>query len=147
MGAIASGGVLVLNEDVLVAARVTRSELAAATRREQAELARRERAYRGALDPIEFAGRTVLAVDDGLATGATMMAAVAALRRRDAKAVVVAAPVAARKTFAELAGRADAIECALTPEPFIAVGVWYRAFRATTDAEVRALLEDAARRT
>jgi predicted phosphoribosyltransferase len=146
MGAIASGGVLVTNREVLAAARIAPAEIEAAIERERAELERRERLYRGGLDAIDLHGRIALAVDDGLATGATMRAAIEALRRRTAEAVVVAVPIAAPVTCTELARHADAIVCVQTAEPLIAVGVWYRDFTATSDDEVRELLEDAARR-
>jgi predicted phosphoribosyltransferase len=146
MGAIASGGVLVTNREVLAAARIVPTEIEAAIERERAELERREHLYRGGLDPIDLQGRIALAVDDGLATGATMRAAIEALRRRTATAVIVAVPIAAPSTCRELAPHADAIVCAHTAEPLIAVGVWYRDFTATSDEEVRALLTDAAHR-
>lgn len=145
MGAIASGGVQVVNEDVLAAAGVGRAGLDAVTVRERGELARRERAYRGERGALALAGRVALVVDDGLATGATMRAAIAALRRRDVAATVVAVPVAAPEICAELARHADELVCALAPRPFVAVGAWYEDFDATSDAEVRSLLDAAAR--
>jgi predicted phosphoribosyltransferase len=146
MGAIASGGVLVTNREVLVAARIAPNEIETAIERERAELGRRERLYRGGLQAIDLHGRIALVVDDGLATGATMRAAIEALRRRAARAVVVAVPIAAPTTCRELARHADGIVCAHTAEPLIAVGVWYRDFTATSDEEVRDLLEEAADR-
>jgi predicted phosphoribosyltransferase len=112
--------------------------------RERRELERRERLYRGASAPIEVERRTAIVVDDGLATGATMRAAIAALRERNARAIVVAVPVASSATCDELAGEADEVVCARKPEPFMAVGLWYRDFTATDDEEVRRLLERSA---
>lgn len=139
-GAIAAGGVRVLNPDVISEARLRQAAIARITADERFELDRREVLYRGGRPAIDAAGRTALAVDDGLATGATMRAAVAALRARGAASVVVAVPVAAPPTCVELARRADAVICALTPEPFVAVGLWYSDFSPTTDDEVRGLL-------
>jgi predicted phosphoribosyltransferase len=141
MGAVASGGACVLNEEVIDALAVDRRTLEEVLERERGELERRERLYRGASAPIEVERRTAIVVDDGLATGATMRAAVAALRERSVRAIVVAVPVASSATCEELAGVADKIVCARTPEPFMAVGLWYRDFTATGDEEVRRLLE------
>ena len=143
MGAIASGGVRMLNEDVVAMARVSERDVETVTLREEHELARRERAYRGDRSSPDVAGRTVILVDDGLATGATMRAAAAGVRRLDAAAVVVAVPAAAADTCELLAHEADEVVCLTTPEPFHAVGLWYEDFSATTDDEVRALLEEA----
>jgi len=143
MGAIASGGVRMLNEDVVAMARVSERDVETVTLREEHELARRERAYRGDRSSPDVAGRTVILVDDGLATGATMRAAAAGVRRLDAAAVVVAVPAAAADTCELLAHEADEVVCLPTPEPFHAVGLWYEDFSATTDDEVRALLEEA----
>jgi putative phosphoribosyl transferase len=112
---------------------------------EQAELERREQLYRAGRPPLDVGGRTAILVDDRLATGSTMRAAVAALRQRGAGRVVVAVPIAAPETCDELAAEVDAIVCAATPEPFHAVGLWYANFEQTTDEEVRELLEAAAR--
>jgi putative phosphoribosyl transferase len=144
MGAIASGGVRVVNRQVVSALELDEQDIEAAAAREQAELERRERLYRGARPAPELAGRTAILVDDGLATGSTMRAAVAALRRLDAAHIVVAVPVAAPETCAALAPEVDEIVCARTPDPFYAVGLWYRDFSQTTDEEVRQLLDDAA---
>ena len=138
-GAIASGGVRVLNADVLAEARLTPERIEKITRAERLELNRRERLYRGDSGPLELAGRTALIVDDGLATGATMRAALQAVRQRQA-VPVVAVPVAAASTRAALEHCADAIVCTITPEPFVAVGLWYRDFNPTSDEEVRQLL-------
>jgi predicted phosphoribosyltransferase len=145
MGAIASGGVRVLNRDVLALIEIGSAEIAALTARERRELELREQLYRGERTPIDVTGRTTVVVDDGLATGATMRAAIAALRERRAAAIVVAVPIASPDTCAELAPAADELICARTPEPFMAVGLWYEDFSATSDEEVRALLEASAR--
>jgi predicted phosphoribosyltransferase len=113
--------------------------------REQQELARRERIYRGGRPPPDVRGRTVILVDDGLATGATMYAAVKALRQQQANRIVVAVPIASPETCKELSGEVDDIVCAVTPEPFYAVGLWYEDFSQTTDEEVRDLLARSAR--
>ena len=142
MGAIASGGVRVTNDgsdDWPVAA----AELEAVTAREQAELERRERLYRGARPFPQLADRTVLLVDDGLATGATMRAAVRAVRRQGAARIVVAVPVGARDSVEALRAEADQVFSVSTPEPFRAVGLWYRDFDQTSDDEVRRLLAPA----
>lgn len=144
MGAIASGGVRVLNEDVVQALGISEDDLATVVAQELQELKRRERAYRGNRPPPDVRGKTVLLIDDGLATGSTMRAAVAALRRQDPARIVVAVPVGAPETCAEFQEEADEAICAQTPDPFYAVGLWYRDFSQTTDEEVRELLERAA---
>jgi putative phosphoribosyl transferase len=144
MGAIATGGVRVLDERVVRTARVTRAELDAVTAAEQRELERRERQYRGDRPPPDVAGRTVILVDDGLATGSTMRAAVAALREEGAARVVVAVPIAPPDTCDAFRDVVDDIVCARTPEPFYAVGLWYEDFSQTTDDEVHELLDRAA---
>ena len=141
MGALASGGVRVVNHDVVAAFRVPREVIDAVERTESAELDRRERAYRGARPPVDVRGRTALLIDDGLATGATMRAAVKALRLREAARIVVAVPVGAPETCGALAAQVDEVVCAVTPRPFLAVGYWYEEFEQTTDEEVRTLLE------
>jgi predicted phosphoribosyltransferase len=140
MGAIASGGAQVLNRDVIDSLRIPASAIAAVVREEQQELERRARAFRGTRPEPDVRGKTVLLVDDGLATGSTMRAAVAALRRREPAAIVVAAPVGSTTTCAVLQDEADAVVCAATPEPFYAVGQAYEDFTQTTDEEVRDLL-------
>jgi predicted phosphoribosyltransferase len=140
MGAIASGGVQVLNEDVLESIAVPQAAIDAVTRTEQLELDRRERTYRGGRPLVPIKGRMVILVDDGLATGSTMRAAVAAVRRLGPSRVVVAVPVGARQTCQRLLEVADEVVCAFTPEPFMAVGLWYHDFSQTTDAEVGQLL-------
>jgi predicted phosphoribosyltransferase len=140
MGAIASGDVRVLNEDVVTSYRVPAAAIEAVAREERAELERREQAYRGGrpLSPVE--GRTVILVDDGLATGSTMRAAVLAVRRLGPARVVVAAPVGSWQACRDLREIADDVVCPLVPEPFHAVGLWYGDFSQTTDDEVRRLV-------
>ena len=140
MGAIATGGVRVLNPDIVGALGIPPSVIDAVAAREQQELVRRERLYRGDRPPPEVSGRTVILIDDGLATGATMRAAAAALRQQQPARLVIAVPVAAPSTCAELRDEVDEIICAMTPEPFYAVGFWYEDFSPTTDEEVRRLL-------
>jgi predicted phosphoribosyltransferase len=140
MGAIASGGVRVLNDDVLESVAVSRAAVDAVTRTEQLELERRERAYRAGRPFVPVEGRTVLLVDDGLATGSTMHAAVLAARRLHPTRVVVVVPVGARQACQALRAVADEVVCPFTPEPFRAVGLWYADFSQTTDDEVRLLL-------
>ena len=141
IGAIASGGVRVLNEDLIRLLGVPNNVLQDITARELEELRRREAAYRGSRPPEPIAGRTVILVDDGLATGASMRAAVRALRREGAARIVVAVPVAAADTCESLRPEVEDVVCAVTPEPFTAVGAWYEDFRQTTDEEVRELLD------
>jgi len=145
MGAIASGGVQVLNERV-VSQGIPGHIIQQVARNERRELERRERAYRGNRPPPEIRGHTVILVDDGLATGATMRAAAEALRRLGPSRLVVAVPVAAPETCEEFRGEVDEIVCGRTPEPFQAVGLWYDDFSQTTDEEVQDLLERAQRK-
>jgi putative phosphoribosyl transferase len=140
MGAIASGGVQVMNEDVATWYRPSTAAIEAVARAERLELERRERAYRDGRPPVPIEGRIVLLVDDGLATGSTMRAAVLAIRRLRPARVVVAVPVGARETCESLGEIADEVVCALIPEPFSAVGLWYVDFSQTSDDEVRQLL-------
>jgi len=140
MGAIATGGVRVLNEQVMRSLRPSAEELAEVESKELEELNRREREYRRDRAPLDVTGKTVILVDDGLATGSTMRAAVAALRRIKPSRIVVAAPVGAADTCAEFASEADEVVCAHEPEPFYGVGMWYEDFAQTTDDEVRELL-------
>jgi putative phosphoribosyl transferase len=146
MGAIATGGVLVPNEEVIAALGITDDIIASAAAREKEELVRRERQYRGDRPAPDLEGRTVILVDDGLATGSSMRAAIAAVKKQGPTRIVVAVPVAAAATCGELAQEVDDVVCALTPEPFQAVGLWYADFSQTTDAEVRALLERAVKK-
>lgn len=140
MGAIATGGTRVMNDEVLSMLRVPAAAIEAEAQREMVELERRERAYRDGHQPETVRGKHTLLVDDGLATGASMRAAVAALRQLDPASITVAVPVAAQETCEEIEAEVDALVCMATPEPFVAVGMWYRDFRATTDDEVRELL-------
>jgi len=140
MGAIASGGVRVMNDDLVRQIGVPPEDIEAAVRREATELARREREYRGNRPPPDVRNRTAILIDDGLATGATMRAAALALRRLGPARIVVAVPVASESTCDEFRGEVDEVVCSVTPEPFHAVGVWYDDFSQTSDAEVQALL-------
>jgi putative phosphoribosyl transferase len=140
MGAIASGGICVLNREVVSAYRIDDATIEAATAQERRELARRERLYRGDRPYPALEDRCVILVDDGIATGATLRAGLAALRQRRLARLVIAVPVAPPDTVERLRGEADDIVCLATPEPFFAVGQWYRDFSQTTDAEVRELL-------
>jgi predicted phosphoribosyltransferase len=139
MGAVATGGVRVLNDEIVRGLGISNHEIDAAAARELQELARRERLYRGDRPPPDIASRTVILVDDGLATGATMRAAIAAVRRQQPARIVVAVPTASPDTFEALKAEADDVVCAMTPEPFLAVGHWYEDFTQTTDDEVREL--------
>jgi predicted phosphoribosyltransferase len=143
MGAIASGDVRVLNEDVVRWYRIPEEVIDEVAREEQAELERRESAYRAGRSPVEVSDRVVLLVDDGLATGSSMKAAVRAVRARTPSRIVVAVPVGAPETCRELATIADEVVCARTPADFSAVGQWYLDFSQTTDDEVRQLLSEA----
>lgn len=143
MGAIAAGGVRVLNPEVVGPGNVSDATIELATTRELAELERREGAYRDGRPPADPRGRTVILVDDGLATGSTMLAAVEAVRLHEPDRVVVAVPVASISTRDAVGSVVDEIVCAATPEPFYAVGAWYDDFAQTTDDEVRELLRAA----
>lgn len=140
MGAISTGGVRVMNEQVLAMVPVSEQAIAAVAAQEERELERREREYRGDRPVPELEGRTVILVDDGLATGSTMRAAVLAVRAHEPGRLVVAVPVAAAETCDEFRSDVDEIVCAITPEPFVAVGLWYDDFGQTTDDEVKKLL-------
>lgn len=142
MGAIASGGVRVLNDDVVEWYRISPEIIEQVAREEQTELERRERAYRNGRAPVELRGRTVVLVDDGLATGSTMRAAVQAVRAQGPSKIIVAVPVGAPDTCRQFSDVADEVICARTPEPFSAVGLWYRDFTPTNDAQVRELLHE-----
>jgi putative phosphoribosyl transferase len=140
MGAIASGDVVVMNEDVVKAMKVSDEVVEAKIASERQELARRESAYRDDRPSLHVERRTVILIDDGLATGSTMRAAVTALRRQRPARIVVAAPIGAASTCDEIRTIADEVICAVTPEPFRAVGLWYDNFEQTSDDEVSDLL-------
>lgn len=140
MGAVATGGVRVLNDQVVHTLAIPDYVIDAVADWETEELKRRERLYRGARPPPEVRGKTVILVDDGLATGSTMLAAVRALRQQGPARIVVAVPVASPDTCELLKASVDEVVCAATPEPFYAVGLWYRDFSQTSDEEVRELL-------
>jgi predicted phosphoribosyltransferase len=140
MGAIATGGVRVRNPEVVEYLRIPDEVLDEVTARERQELERRERLYREGRPALSPRGRVVILVDDGLATGSTMRAAILALRQQQPASIVVAVPVAAKQTCEELRAVADEVVCAVMPDPFYAVGLWYEDFAQTTDEEVRELL-------
>jgi putative phosphoribosyl transferase len=140
LGAIAGGGVRVLNQDVVHGLGIESEEIERVTQRELPELERRERQYRAARPPLDVPGRTVILIDDGLATGSTMRAAVSALRRMAPAKIVVAIPVAARSTCEELRAEVDELVCTATPDNFYAVGQWYRHFPQISDEEVEGLV-------
>ena len=144
MGAIASGGIRVLNEDLVQTAGIPDEVIAAVAAEEEQELERRERDYREGRPPLNVQGRTVILVDDGLATGSSMRVAVLALKRKRPAQIVVAVPVGAPTTCAEFEPEVNQIICAVTPEPFRSVGQWYGGFSQTSDEEVRDLLRRAA---
>ncbi|HET7184547.1 MAG TPA: phosphoribosyltransferase [Terriglobales bacterium] len=143
MGAIASGGVRVLNREVVDALGIPEASIEEVSRREEEELQRRERQYRGDRPSLDVSGKTGILVDDGLATGSSMRAAAAALRQAGAARIVIAVPVASRATCDQLREEGNDVVCATTPEPFFAVGQWYKDFAQTTDEEVRELLDRA----
>src|SRR3981189_3378946 len=145
MGAVATGGVRVLNDQLVERLGIPEQMIDAVAARELQELARRERRYRGGCPPPDVKGRTVILVDDGLATGASMHAAIMALRRLQPARIVVAVPTAAPETCEQMRALADEVVCAVTPQPFRAVGLWYEDFSETSDEEVRDLLASARR--
>lgn len=144
MGALATGEVLVLNTPLLQQLRMSPEMLQEVYRREKQELARREELYRSGRPPYEIEGKEIIVVDDGLATGASMKAAVLALRRFSPKKIVVAVPVSAEETYLELKKLVNETVCLNRPDPFIAVGAWYEDFSQTSDEEVQELLHLAA---
>ncbi|MBX3155051.1 MAG: phosphoribosyltransferase [Deltaproteobacteria bacterium] len=145
MGAVASGGIRVVDEHLVRALRIPDDVLAGVETAARAELERREREFRDDLPQIDVEDKTAILIDDGLATGASMAAAIVALRTRSPVRIVVAVPVAPRETCAALSSYADQVICLITPEPLYAVGLWYEDFEQVSDTEVRELL-DAARR-
>src|SRR5690349_19188480 len=145
MGAIASGDVIVLNHEVIRALELSDDTIASAVMSERAELLRREQDYRDGRTAQAVQSQTVILVDDGLATGATMRAAARAIRPQHPASLVIAVPVAALETCVQLREEADEVVCAISPQPFGAVGYWYEDFTQTTDREVRELLARATR--
>lgn len=147
MGAIAGDDTQVLDKQLVRALDLTDNDVEAAITRERAELQRRERLYRGGRPVLDLKEHTAILVDDGLATGSTMLAAVAFARKRLAKRIVMAVPVASVEALEKLRERVDECICLATPEPFFSVGDWYWNFLPTEDAEVLKLLEESAKRT
>jgi putative phosphoribosyl transferase len=147
IGAVASGGVRFLNRDIVRILGVSDAEIERLTARQLKEVERRERAYRGDRPPVEVRDRTVILVDDGIATGATMLAALQAVRKLAPSRLIVAVGVAPPEMKHDLASEADEVVCLAMPEPFVAVGRWYRRFDQVTDDEVRAALQTARRRS
>ena len=146
MGAIASGGVRVFNGDVVNSLQIPDEVIDAVSAQELTELQRREKLYRDDLPPPEVEGKTVILIDDGIATGSTMLAAVSALRQLNVSRIVVAVPVIAASTYYEIRRAADDVAAVMVPENFYAVGQWYEDFSQTSDDEVRDLLAQAANR-
>ena len=142
MGAIASGGICVINEAVIDALRIPADIIEAVRSEEEDELERRERVYRGNRAPLNVEGKSVIVVDDGVATGSTVLAAVAALRKLNAARVIIATPTIAASTSDQVAHSADEVIAVITSEDFFGVGQWYENFSQTTDAEVREILEN-----
>lgn len=145
MGAIASGGVRIVNQHIISLVKISDEVIARVAAQEERELDRRERLYRRNRPLKDLQGRTVILVDDGLATGATMWAAVVTVRKQQPAQIVIAVPVAAPETCQELETEVDEIVCISTPSPFQSVGLWYESFPQTTDEEVRDLLAKAAK--
>ena len=142
MGAIASGGVRIINDDVVRLFKISEDAIEAVASAELAEIKRRERTYREDWPALDVLNRTTIMVDDGIATGATMRAAIKALRKLRARRVIVAAPTASRESTALLSVEADDVVCISTPEPYLAVGRWYQDFTQVSDAEVSTLLKE-----
>lgn len=145
MGAIASGGIRFVDQRIIEGLGISREALHEVETRERAELERRERTFRAGRPPLDVADKIAIVVDDGLATGASMIAALDALRTRTPRRLIAAVPIAPPDGCQALRERADDMVCLVTPEPMVAVGVWYQDFTQTSDAEVRALLAAAAR--
>jgi putative phosphoribosyl transferase len=145
MGAIASGGIRVIDPEIVSALGISEPEIALVAQREEQELSRREKLYRGNRAPPEMTGKTIILVDDGLATGSSMRAAASAVRAMHPARVVVAVPTAPAETCQALRREVDEVVCSVMPEPFQAVGLWYEDFSETTDDEIRQLLSTSAR--
>ncbi len=143
MGAIATGGIRLLNRQMIASLGIPQEAVGDVEQREQAELARRERSYRGELPPLDVAGKTVILVDDGIATGSTMLAAIHSLRQRGIARLIVAAPVAPADVIHHLRQQVDELHCAIIPGDFGGVGWWYDDFSQTSDEEVHRLLDTA----
>lgn len=143
MGAIASGGVQILNDDALRAHSVDRASFEAVVARETQELSRREKAYRGARPPLYLKDQVVILIDDGLATGSSMMAAVQAVRAQAPSRIVIAVPVAPHETLEAMRSEVDEVICSLVPEWLVSIGYWYMSFPQTSDEEVINLLQRA----
>jgi putative phosphoribosyl transferase len=146
MGAVADGGVVVLNEDVVAPLNIAEETIREVIHQEREKIRQQRENYRDGQPAPAIQGRTVILVDDGLATGSTMRAAVAALKKQAPKRLIVAVPVGAAETCAELGGEVDEIVCGITPDHFMAVGMWYDDFSPTSDNTVRALLHEASHR-
>ncbi|MDB6065636.1 MAG: putative phosphoribosyltransferase [Pedosphaera sp.] len=144
MGAVASGGVKILNDDVIQQVGISGNMIDAIVQEKERELEQQEKIYRGERPPAEIKGRTVILVDDGLATGASMRAAVKAVKKKGPKSVIVAVPIGSVQTCHQLQTEVDEVVCGMTPDPFYAVGAWYSDFMQITDEEVRELLDHAA---
>ncbi|MBI2993418.1 MAG: phosphoribosyltransferase [Gammaproteobacteria bacterium] len=146
MGAIATGGIRLLNDEVIQALQIPMEQIDRVAAQEQREMSRREMAYRGDRPPLDLRGHVTIVVDDGMATGSTMRAAVQALQRRNASKIVVAVPHAPADTVGELRAMGAEVVCLEMPEPYFSVGSWYREFPQVDDAEVRNLMKKAGRR-
>lgn len=144
MGAIAPGGVRIINDEVVNSLEIPWEVIDNVARQEEVELNRRMAVYRGSRSPIDARGKTVILIDDGLATGSSMRAAVTAVKKLGPRKIVVAVPTAAKETCRDFQGEVDELICLVTPEPFYGVGYWYQDFSQTTDDEVKELLNQAA---
>lgn len=145
MGAVASGALCILHVELLAPLGISHEDVVRIVRKERLEVGRRERAYRGERPPLDVTGCTVVLVDDGLATGSSMRAAIQSVRKQAPARIVLAVPVAAPETCRDLSAEVDEVVCAATPQPFYAVGLWYEDFSQTTDREVSELLAAATR--
>ncbi len=144
LGAVASGGVRIFADEVIQHLGISKTLIEAVALEKQQELERRERIYRGSREPVEIAGRSVILVDDGMATGASMRAAVHALKTKQPKKIIAAVPIGSADTCNQIRGEADEVVCGMMPDPFYAVGAWYSDFMQITDEEINQLLNHAA---